>query len=163
MKTKDIQNLMKVMKENGVSRLDWRRGCNRLVLEQEIIKDKKLIYTENEVRSMLKKGRSNDVRDIKTVDAKDNTITDNSKNEDLKNIHLIKSPLIGTLYEAPDPDSAPFVKVNDVVKAGDTLCIVEAMKSMNEIKTDIGGTIVEIFGENGKLVEYNATLFKIKV
>jgi acetyl-CoA carboxylase biotin carboxyl carrier protein len=74
---------------------------------------------------------------------------------------LIVSPMVGTFYRAPDPTSAPFVDVGDTVKKGQTLCIIEAMKLMNEIEADIDGTIVEIYVENAKPVEFGQKLFSI--
>ncbi len=77
-------------------------------------------------------------------------------------LHRIKSPMVGTFYRAPSPDSGPFVEVGDHVSAGSTLCIVEAMKLMNEIESDIAGTIVKILVENSEAVEYNQPMFLIK-
>ncbi|MCI8473479.1 MAG: acetyl-CoA carboxylase biotin carboxyl carrier protein [Clostridiales bacterium] len=73
----------------------------------------------------------------------------------------VKSPLIGIFYEASSPDAAPFVRPGDTVKKGDVLCIVEAMKMMNEICAETDGTIVDVCAENGALVEYGQLLFKI--
>jgi acetyl-CoA carboxylase biotin carboxyl carrier protein len=81
--------------------------------------------------------------------------------EAAKGLHLVNSPMVGTFYRAPDPTAAPFVDVGDTVKKGQTLCIIEAMKLMNEIEADIDGTIVEIFGENAKPVEFGQKLFAI--
>lgn len=78
-----------------------------------------------------------------------------------KGHHLIVSPMVGTFYRAPDPTSAPFVDVGDTVKKGQTLCIIEAMKLMNEIEADVDGTIVEIYVENAKPVEFGQKLFSI--
>jgi acetyl-CoA carboxylase biotin carboxyl carrier protein len=75
--------------------------------------------------------------------------------------HLIHSPMVGTFYRAPDPTSAPFVDIGDTVKKGQTLCIIEAMKLMNEIEADVDGTIAEIFVENAKPVEFGQKLFAI--
>jgi acetyl-CoA carboxylase biotin carboxyl carrier protein len=77
------------------------------------------------------------------------------------NIHFVTSPIVGTFYRAPSPPSPPFVDVGDPVKKKQTLCIVEAMKLMNEIECDIDGTVREIFVENGKPVEYGQKLFAI--
>lgn len=81
------------------------------------------------------------------------------KNEDL---HLIKAPIMGTYYDSATPEASSFVKVGDTVSAGDTLCIIEAMKLMNEITSDVNGEVVEILALNEELVEYNQVLFKIK-
>jgi acetyl-CoA carboxylase biotin carboxyl carrier protein len=81
--------------------------------------------------------------------------------EGAKGLHMIPSPMVGTFYRAPDPTSAPFVDIGDTVKKGQTLCIIEAMKLMNEIEADVDGTIVEVFAENAKPVEYGQRLFAI--
>jgi acetyl-CoA carboxylase biotin carboxyl carrier protein len=79
-----------------------------------------------------------------------------------EDLHLIKSPIVGTFYESPSPGSEAFVKVGAYVEAGQTLCIVEAMKLMNEIESDASGEIVRIFVENGQPVEYGQPLFGIR-
>lgn len=78
------------------------------------------------------------------------------------NIHVIKAPIMGTYYEASGPESSTFVKVGDKVSKGDTLCIIEAMKLMNEINSDADGEVVDILVSNEDLVEYNQAIFKIK-
>ncbi len=74
----------------------------------------------------------------------------------------IKSPIVGTFYRSPSPESDPFVEVGTKVKPGDVLCIVEAMKLMNEIECDVTGTVEKILLDNGKPVEYNQPLFYVK-
>jgi acetyl-CoA carboxylase biotin carboxyl carrier protein len=74
----------------------------------------------------------------------------------------ICSPIVGTYYQSPSPDSPAFIAVNDTIKKGDVLCIIEAMKLMNEIEAEISGTIVEILVENGQAVEYDQPLFRVK-
>ena len=75
---------------------------------------------------------------------------------------VVKSPIVGTYYEAPSPDSDPFISVGDNVKKGQTLCIVEAMKIMNEIEAEFDGTIQKILVNNGQPVEFDQPLFIIK-
>lgn len=77
-------------------------------------------------------------------------------------LHMIYSPMVGTFYRAPSPHSEPFVKVGDKVKKGQVLCIIEAMKLMNEIESDVDGEIVEIYAQNAQSVEFGAKLFGIK-
>ncbi len=84
-----------------------------------------------------------------------------AKAED-KKLHPIKSPIVGTFYRAPAPGEPPFVEVGDVVKKGQVLCIVEAMKVMNEIESDINGKVVEILVENAQPVEYGQVLFLLE-
>lgn len=78
------------------------------------------------------------------------------------NLHEIRSPIVGTFYRAPAPDADPYVKVGDEVSPGTVLCIVEAMKLMNEIESDVSGKIVKILVENATPVEYNQPLFLIE-
>jgi len=75
---------------------------------------------------------------------------------------VVKSPIVGTFYEAPSPDSDAFVKVGDTVSKGDTICIVEAMKIMNEIEAEFGGTVQKILVDDGTPVEFDQPLFIIK-
>ncbi|MFN9812288.1 MAG: acetyl-CoA carboxylase biotin carboxyl carrier protein [Deltaproteobacteria bacterium] len=78
------------------------------------------------------------------------------------NVVAITSPFVGTFYRAPSPDASPFVDVGAEIRPGTVLCIVEAMKLMNEIESEISGTIVEVVGENGKPVEYGDVLFRVR-
>jgi acetyl-CoA carboxylase biotin carboxyl carrier protein len=78
------------------------------------------------------------------------------------NVVFITSPFVGTFYRAPSPDVANFVEVGSSVRQGQTLCIIEAMKLMNEIESDAAGTILDVLVENGKSVEFGQKLFKLK-
>ena len=76
--------------------------------------------------------------------------------------HTVKSPMVGTFYRSSSPGAAPFVQIGSVVKEGDTLCIVEAMKILNEIESDKAGTVTQILCENGQAVEYGQPMFIIE-
>ena len=78
-------------------------------------------------------------------------------------IHYVTSPIVGTFYRASNPSSAPFVSPGDYVKPGQTLCIIEAMKLMNEIESDIAGEVVKVLVENGTPVEYGERLFSVRI
>lgn len=79
-----------------------------------------------------------------------------------ENLHKITSPMVGTFYESPSPEEGPYLKIGDKVKADSVVCIVEAMKLMNELEAEVEGEIVEILVENGQLVEYGQPLFLVK-
>lgn len=79
-----------------------------------------------------------------------------------ENLHKITSPMVGTFYAAPSPDADPYVKIGDTVTKDSVVCIVEAMKLMNELEAEVEGEIVEILAENGQLVEYGQPLFLVK-
>ena len=76
--------------------------------------------------------------------------------------HIVKSPMVGTFYRASGPDTKAFVEIGSVVKEGDTVCIIEAMKILNEIEADKSGTVTHILAENGQAVEYGQALFTIE-
>lgn len=77
-------------------------------------------------------------------------------------LHIITSPIVGTYYRSPNPEAGPFVNVGDRVSKGKVLCIIEAMKLMNEIESDVDGVIVTIYPQNGQPVEYGEKLFAVK-
>jgi acetyl-CoA carboxylase biotin carboxyl carrier protein len=76
--------------------------------------------------------------------------------------HAVKSPMVGTFYRSSSPGAAPFIQIGSVVKEGDTLCIIEAMKILNEIESDKSGTVTQILCENGQAVEYGQPLFIVE-
>jgi len=78
-------------------------------------------------------------------------------------LHTVKSPIVGTFYEAPSPGAPPFVKVGDSVEVGQVLCIVEAMKLLNEIESDVAGEIVKKLATNGQPIEYGQELFVVRL
>lgn len=77
-------------------------------------------------------------------------------------LHIVKSPIVGTFYESPSPGASPYVKIGDQVENGQTLCIVEAMKLMNEIESDVAGEIVKRLAQSGQPVEYGQPLFAVR-
>ena len=78
-------------------------------------------------------------------------------------LHIVTSPIVGTFYRSPNPEAQPFVSVGDRIGKGDVLCIVEAMKPMNEIESDIEGIIARIYPQNGQPIEYGEKLFAVKL
>jgi acetyl-CoA carboxylase biotin carboxyl carrier protein len=84
------------------------------------------------------------------------------KTEKAENTHEVRSPIVGTFYRAPAPDADPYIQIGDTVSEGSVLCIVEAMKLMNEIESDVSGKVLKVLAENGKPVEYNQPLFLIQ-
>ena len=113
----------------------------------------------------MKKSEKNNIDEIGTqitLKQKEisNTITE-TKKEETENSKIVKSPMVGTFYSKPSPDAKEYVKVGDKVSKGDVLCIVEAMKLMNEIESEFDGEIIEIMVKDGEAVEYGKPLFKI--
>ena len=120
---------------------------------------------ENNIEKVL--ATNNSKNEENNIINTNDTLEDELAKEDVvefadENLKEVKAPLIGTFYESPDPDSPAFVSVGDHVEKGDTLCIVEAMKLMNEIKSEFTGKVVEIKAANESMVEYGQTLFVIE-
>lgn len=86
-----------------------------------------------------------------------------AKEEPEKDLHMVRSPIVGTFYESPSPGAPPFVKPGDMIATGQVLCIVEAMKLMNEIESDVAGELVKRMVTNGQPIEYGQELFAIRV
>ena len=100
-------------------------------------------------------------KNIQHIEQKEvNEIVETETQED--NCKIVKSPMVGTFYLKPDPNSNPYVEIGKKVKKGDILCIIEAMKLMNEIECEFDGEIAEIYVENGQPVEYGQPLFSIR-
>lgn len=95
---------------------------------------------------------------VETVQAESNKETSAAES----GTKVITAPIVGTFYQSAAPDEAPFVKVGDTISEGDVVCIIEAMKFMNEVNSDVSGTIAEILVEDGQFVEYGQELFRIK-
>ena len=99
---------------------------------------------------------------VETATAQVSNTTTTVKKEETENYKIVKSPMVGTFFESSSPTEEPFVKVGDKVHKGQVLCIIEAMKLMNEIESEYDGEIVEICAKNDEMVEYGMPLFKIK-
>jgi len=100
---------------------------------------------------------------VKSTEEVKKTVTDGQKkNERPSNHKVISAPMVGTFYRCPSPESPPFVEVGQIVKKGEVLCIIEAMKLMNEIESEYDGKVVEILIENGQPVEYGEHIFVIE-
>ncbi len=94
--------------------------------------------------------------DAKPEGAQQETLVDN-------NLHFVVSPMVGTFYRAPDPSSEPFIEIGETVQPNQTMCIIEAMKLMNEIEADVSGVVEDILVKNGEPVEYGQKLFAVKL
>jgi len=97
------------------------------------------------------------------VEVKEEVKKSEIKEEQKQKYHVIKSPLVGTFYRSPSPGAPPFVEEGDMVSKGQILCIIEALKVMNEIESDVDGRVAKVLVENGQPVEYGQELFYIEV
>ncbi len=143
MEPEELKKYVNFMKENGLTYLEIRKGDFYLILQTE--NNGSII---GPVKRMHQQQAENSTSAVQTSDE--------------QNLVSVKSPLIGTFYRAPSPHAPPFVEVDTVVKKGATLCIVEAMKVMNEIKSECTGRVKKILVENGSPVEYGQKLFLLE-
>ena len=144
MNTKEIKEIAKIVRENGIESMEIISNDVTIKIKMpttEILQSSVLPITTN-------KTDPNEIREI--ID----------HNLDFNDLKLITSPMVGVFYAAPSPDSEPFIKIGDKIKKGDVLCIIEAMKLMNEITAEHDGEIIDICVENGQVVEFSQTLFK---
>ncbi|MFY9285529.1 MAG: acetyl-CoA carboxylase biotin carboxyl carrier protein [Tissierellaceae bacterium] len=120
---------------------------------------------KSDIQVLITKSKSQENHMVKPDDSiKERVVKEEKENLPLEDedIFLVESPMVGTYYGAPSPDAAPFVKVGDRVEKGQTLCIIEAMKIMNEIESEISGEIVEILANDEDIIEYGQALMKIR-
>ena len=153
---KGIENLIKAMSESNLSSMDIEYNGIAIKMKKENNKSYKQEIISGEYE---KENRDNIVEDKKLDLLHNEEKTDISMGD---NFIEIVSPIVGTFYESPGIDKKPYVKVGDKVKKGDIVCIVEAMKVMNEIEAEVDGEIVEVLIENEQMVQYGEALFKIK-
>ena len=155
----DYKEIKKLMDDMGNSKLEeleieFPDGVKISMKKSE----KKKVVLEPQV---IEAGAPISVPAVKPEESKEIMTVDEKKDED-KNYKIIKSPMVGTFYASSAPDKDPFVKVGDKISKGQVVCIVEAMKLMNEIESEFDGEIVEICVKNEDVVEYGMPLFKIK-
>ena len=150
-----LKEIIYILENSNVNEIEVRFWGRRYrvskqpsVVVQDSSDSNSQISSQNLVQPISSFDESQDIK--KTDEVEDESCED------------LLSPMPGTFYTAPTPDDEPFVSVGDKVKKGQTLCIIEAMKIMNEIESELDGTIINIKVNNGDPVEYNQTLFEIK-
>jgi acetyl-CoA carboxylase biotin carboxyl carrier protein len=148
MNIKEIQEMIKLMQENDITEFQLERNGLKIVLKRG--------KAQVEVVSAISH--------VPAVHASAASPAAPSKEEvkEPSNLKEVVSPMVGTFYASPSPESAAYAQVGKQVNVGDVVCIIEAMKVMNEIKSEIAGVISEILVENGQPVEYGQPLFRVK-
>ncbi len=124
-------------------------------------KNKETVITQSQVQPQLVTTSTNSIPSIQ-VNNENTLIRENEDKKIEENYKIIKSPMVGTFYSKPSPDKEKFVNVGENIKKGKVVCIIEAMKLMNEIESEFDGEIVEVCIDDGDVVEYGTPLFKIK-
>ena len=149
MNIKQIRELAQIAAENGLSAIEIAEGENRVRIERAVAAPAAIPT----VVSMPMAAPA--------APAPAPAAEAEETNVDFNRTREIKSPMVGVFYAAPSPDAKPFVEVGSKVKKGDIVCIVEAMKLMNEITAEFDGEVVDVCVHNGDVVEYGQTLFKL--
>lgn len=157
-----IEQLLRFMTEHNLEEFEYSRGDLRIRLKKPsavgVVMQRPAALPEIIVPSALP-GSERAASSGANAPVAEGRPSEARATEDL---HLVKSPIVGTYYEAPSPGAEAFVKVGSHIESGQVLCIVEAMKLMNEIESDESGEVVRIFVENGQPVEYGQPLFGIR-
>lgn len=134
------------------------KSATEVVTEASAVQAINKAYDGNDATSELVHPASADTISSVVTQSRVDLVSD----DDQDKLHQIVSPMVGTFYHAPSPDKDPFVNIGDQVSENTVVCIVEAMKLMNELEAECRGEIVEIMVENGQLVEYGQPLFKVR-
>lgn len=154
MDIRKIRKLIELLEETGISEIEIKEGEESLRLSRHSTVDSSIRYVSNP--PLTQPQAPNEALMQNQAMASSKAALETSSG------HKIRSPMVGTMYTSPSPDAPCFVTVGQSVKAGDTLCIVEAMKMFNEIEADRSGKVVEILVANGDPVEYDQPLFIIE-
>jgi acetyl-CoA carboxylase biotin carboxyl carrier protein len=151
-----IEQLLRFMSEHNLEEFEYSRGDLRIRLKKPSAGVP--LYTRSmAVPEIIVPGTTE-----RQASASQSALAAAPEPRATEDLHLVKSPIVGTYYEAPSPGAEAFVKIGAHVESGQTLCIVEAMKLMNEIESDESGELIRIFVENGQPVEYGQPLFGIR-
>ncbi|MDC0225521.1 acetyl-CoA carboxylase biotin carboxyl carrier protein [Gammaproteobacteria bacterium] len=147
MDLRKVKKLIELLEESGLSEIEITEGDDKV----RITKGGKQVPQTNIVET---------IQESETLTPNEN-IDKHAKSKNNAEFHEVKAPMIGTYYQSPEPDAEAFVKVGDPISDGDTLCIIEAMKMMNKIESDVSGTIERIMVQNGDPVEFDQVLFLV--
>jgi acetyl-CoA carboxylase biotin carboxyl carrier protein len=158
-----IESVLEFMEKHGLEEFEYERGDLRIRLRKgsgnPVATIRQFATPDIVIASAPSASSASDHSGPAPVAGKETQApTDAARAEDL---HLIKSPIVGTFYGSASPGAEPFVKVGDHVEPGQVLCIIEAMKLMNEIESDVAGEVMRVLVENGQPVEYGEPLFAI--
>lgn len=152
----DLKRVFQLMQEHDVSELSFKDGKTEIAIKRA----GEPVFVNTGMPAKEPPPTGTQTAAPRTEEKEPETTSKPESPTD--NYYAVTAPLVGTFYRASAPDAAPFVEVGDQVKTGDVLCIVEAMKSMNEIQSDVSGVVKEICVNNAELVEFDQVLFKIQ-
>jgi acetyl-CoA carboxylase biotin carboxyl carrier protein len=161
MTIEEIKELLTVFIQSGVAELEVQRGDNRLRLKRSSGIQQDVIVSPMP-QQMMAAAPTAQISSPQPIHLPGPSGGGQPKPVVDENAELVKSPIVGTFYESASPGSPPFVRVGDLVDVGTVLCIIESMKLMNEIESEVAGTVAARLVENGRPVEYGEALFAIR-
>ncbi len=169
LRVQELKELIRALDQSSIDEFNYEQNGMKVTLK----KNKSVVVQEIEKNVVPEVVASKQAAPVKVeqveVQAVPQTTVQVEKKEEqtsaqaAENVHTITSPMVGTFYAAPSPDSPPYVNKGDDVKESTVVCIVEAMKLMNEIEAEVNGKIVDVLVENGQLVEYGQPLFVVEL
>ncbi|BAI79950.1 acetyl-CoA carboxylase, biotin carboxyl carrier protein [Deferribacter desulfuricans SSM1] len=158
MDLKVIKELVKLIDKSNITEFEYESDTERIYLSKNV----EVNVVPNQSASQPVVMQPSEINTKQESDSGEQISSDNAESTKDSNYVEIKSPIVGTFYEAPAPGAEPFVKEGDTVKKGQTLCIIEAMKIMNEIEAEFDCKIIKKVGQNAKPVEYGETIFIVE-
>lgn len=167
MTNEEIRELLALFNDSGVGEMEVQRGENRVRFRRALLSHEYAVHAAAPVIPVAAAPVMPAVAPVASVPALPPSLGGGPKSNAAAaaaadDKEVVKSPIVGTFYESPSPGSAAFVKVGDSIEKGQILCIIESMKLMNEIESEVAGTLVAKLVENGRPVEYGEGLFLIK-
>ncbi len=162
MDLKEIKELVQVVIDSGVAELEVTRGDSKVRIRRQVEAPRQEIVIPQPMAVAGQPAAAPGSNPAPAAPSEAPAQAQPKEKDEEENLHFIKSPIVGTFYEAPAPDADPFVQVGDHISPGQVLCIIESMKLMNEIEAEVSGTIVAKLVENGKPVEYGQALFSVR-
>jgi acetyl-CoA carboxylase biotin carboxyl carrier protein len=159
----EIRELIKLASETGIAELEVQRGENRVRIRRAAFATSQEIVVSQPYAATAAAAAAPPAPALTAPEAprKEEKPEKTEKPAD-SNVTLVKSPIVGTFYECPSPGAAPFVRIGERVQPGKVLCIIESMKLMNEIESEVGGIVESKLVPNGQPVEYGEALFAIR-
>lgn len=161
-----IKELIETVNSSDIAYFEYETNDGHIKMDKSLTRNlteassnskKIIIKDEKETKASVTSNEDKNISQTQSINKEENKPL-----EEDENLYIVKSPMVGTFYSSPSPDKDAFVRVGDKVNASSILCIIEAMKLMNEIESEVNGTIKEILVKDGEMVEYGQPLFKIK-
>ena len=163
MNQKEIKELIRFLKEEGITEFELERGDVKIHVKWGGDATAPPIHETRYYAVPGAPPAAPELGAMPAVPSSAPAAPPAAKEEPAEDLHMVRSPIVGTFYESPSPGSPPFVKPGDMITAGQVLCIVEAMKLMNEIESDAAGELVKRLVTNGQPIEYGQELFALRV